>query len=120
MQEPIPAFRTHDRPLLESALNLPRATFGGKDLYATLVKKAAILYYVLIKNHAFPNGNKRIATTTLLTFLAINEKWLNAGISELTQLAITVADSPATAKDATLAHLAQYIREHLVPFGQQR
>jgi death-on-curing protein len=52
----------------------------GKRLYPTLVATAAILFYLMIKNHPFQNGNKRIAITTLLTFLYNNNKWLRADI----------------------------------------
>jgi death-on-curing family protein len=76
-QEPMTHFGKHDRGLLESALNNPRQTFGGKDLYPTLSKKAAILYYSLIKNHPFENGNKRTATAALLVFLHINNRWVS-------------------------------------------
>jgi len=47
-----------------------------KLLYHGLIGKAAILFYLLIKNHPFKNGNKRIAITTVLVFLSINKKWL--------------------------------------------
>ena len=48
-------------PALESALTQPQMTFGGADLYPTLVNKAAALGYALIKNHPFLDGNKRSA-----------------------------------------------------------
>lgn len=73
--DPMTNFDDHEYTLLESALNNPRQTYEGKDLYPTLFKKAAILYYSLIKNHPFKNGNKRTATATLLVFLYINNIW---------------------------------------------
>jgi prophage maintenance system killer protein len=66
--EPIPLFSTCQRSALDACLNLPKATFDGKELYPDLVSKAIILYYSLIKNHPFINGNKRIATTSLIVF----------------------------------------------------
>ncbi len=45
---------------LESALAQPRATFGGKELYPTIIEKAAALGFSLVMNHAFVDGNKRI------------------------------------------------------------
>lgn len=71
-KEPMVKFHEHNRARLESALNNPRQTFGGIDLYPTFTKKSAILYYGLVKNHAFRNGNKRVATATFLVFLYIN------------------------------------------------
>jgi len=40
-------------------------------LYPTLVSKASFLFYLMIKNHPFQNGNKRIAITTLFTFFIL-------------------------------------------------
>ncbi|MCX6785530.1 MAG: Fic family protein [Candidatus Komeilibacteria bacterium] len=51
----------------------PYQTFGGKQLYPGLIKKSAILFYLMIKNHPFQNGNKRIAMTTLFYFLYKNK-----------------------------------------------
>jgi death-on-curing protein len=52
---------------LESALAQPRATFDGKELYATLVEKAAVLGYLIIQNHPFVDGNKRTGHAALET-----------------------------------------------------
>lgn len=49
----------HDMGALESALAQPRMTFGGEDLYPSLVDKAA-LGFSLICNHPFVDGNKRV------------------------------------------------------------
>ena len=59
-----------DLGALESAVAQPRATFGGADLYPTLAAKAAALGYSLALNHAFVDGNKRVAHAALETFLA--------------------------------------------------
>jgi len=47
--------------LVESAAALPRQTFGGTDLYPSLAEKAAAIGFSLARNHAFNDGNKRIA-----------------------------------------------------------
>jgi len=57
--EPIPSFGSRYPNILESCLAVPFQTFNRKNLYRGLVKKAAILFYLLIKNHPFQNGNKR-------------------------------------------------------------
>ncbi len=49
-----------DLDALESALAQPRQTFAGDDLYPSLVEKAATLGYLLIQNHPFVDGNKRL------------------------------------------------------------
>jgi death on curing protein len=54
---------------LESALAQPRATFGGKDLYPSLVDKAAALGFLLIKDHPFLDGNRRPGNAAIEAFL---------------------------------------------------
>ncbi len=73
--EPIPDFSTRFPNILESCLAVPFQRFTGKSLYPNLISKASILFYLLIKNHPFQNGNKRIAMTTLFYFLYKNKKW---------------------------------------------
>ena len=74
--EPIPDFSTRYPNILESCLAAPFQSFSRKSLYSTLYLKAAVLFYLMIKNHPFQNGNKRIAMTTLFVFLHMNKKWL--------------------------------------------
>lgn len=45
----------------ESAINQIQQGLGSSDIYPTIEEKAAILLYLIVKNHAFVNGNKRIA-----------------------------------------------------------
>lgn len=113
--EPIPPFSDHTKALLESALHNPRQTFGRTDLYPTLADKGAILYYSLIKNHPFTNGNKRIATAALLVFLALNGYWLDADIQEMTQRAIDVASSDPKRHKEMVELVKHWIEAHLVP-----
>lgn len=58
--------------LLESAVLRMQASFDGKDLYVTIFEKAAAMCESLVKNHAFFDGNKRIAFIAAVTFLDIN------------------------------------------------
>ena len=57
---------------MESAVNAPFQSFGGYDVYPTIYEKAARLGFGLAQNHAFIDGNKRIAAQAVLTFLALN------------------------------------------------
>lgn len=47
-------------------------TFGGKDLYLSVEEKAAMLLYLVTKNHSFSDGNKRIAAFLFLWFMEWN------------------------------------------------
>lgn len=107
--EPIPPFKTRFPNSLESCIATPFMDYGGKDFYPGLVKKAAILFYLMVKNHPFENGNKRIAMTTLLTFLFFNEKWLMVDDQELYNFAKWVASSPPKLKAATIDAVEKFI-----------
>ena len=86
--EPIPDFGCRFPNVLESCLLVPFQKFDKKLLYKGLYQKAAILFYLLIKNHPFQNGNKRIAMTTLFAFLYKNKRWLKADNRELYNFAV--------------------------------
>ena len=57
----------------KSALGAIYQTFGGKDLYPSVEEKAANLLYLVVKNHAFTDGNKRIAAALFVWFLDRNK-----------------------------------------------
>jgi len=71
-----------DRGLIDSALAQPRAAFGGQELHPTLVEKAAALGYSLAMNHAFVDGNKRIAHAGVEAFLLRNNHELAVGVDD--------------------------------------
>jgi len=112
--EPIPDFSTRFPQKLESCLTTPFQTFGRKFLYSGLIKKAAILFYLMIKNHPFQNGNKRIAMTTLLVFLAVNKKWLKVDAKELYNFAMWVTQAPAELKKESVQAIEVFIKKHMV------
>jgi death-on-curing protein len=112
--DPISPFKEHTLSLLDSALNLPKQTFGKKELYPTLTDKAAILYYTLNKNHSFKNGNKRIATASLLVFLYVNNHWLDAGKNEMVQKALDISQSDQAKHKETLDTIKTWIKQHLI------
>lgn len=112
--ESIPDFSSRFPNLLESCLATPFQTFVRKSLYPTLISKAAILFYLLIKNHPFQNGNKRIAMTALFVFLYRNEKWLEVDTQELYNFTVWVAQSPPTVKDETVKAVEKFLKRYLV------
>lgn len=57
----------------KSTLGAIYQTFGGKEVYPTVQEKAANLLYMLVKNHAFSDGNKRIAAALFVYFLKRNK-----------------------------------------------
>lgn len=66
----------------ESAVAQISKGFGKEDFYPTLEEKAATLLYLIVKNHGFVDGNKRITAACFLLFLQSNELLDNSeGIS---------------------------------------
>ena len=61
-----------DGALLESAVAAPQATMFGKPLTADPIEVAAAYLFYLCRNHAFLDGNKRVALATCLVFLSEN------------------------------------------------
>jgi len=111
--EPIPDFSRRSPNILESCLATPFQTFGGKFLYPRFLTRVSILFYLMIKNHPFENGNKRIAVTTLFTFLFANNKWLIADIQELYNFTVWIAQSPSQFKDESVKAIEKFLKSHL-------
>lgn len=111
--EPIPDFSARFPNILESCIAMPFMKFGGRSLYKTLAARAGILFYLLIKNHPFQNGNKRVAITTLLIFLYKNDKWLSVDTTELYNFTVWIAESPSELKDIIVQAIEMYIKKHM-------
>ncbi len=112
--EPIPDFGSRFPNILESCLATPFQTFGKKNLYKTFLEKAAILFYLMIKNHPFQNGNKRIAMTTLFYFLYKNKKWLKVDNKELYNFAKWVAESNPKIRKETIKAIEKFLETYLI------
>ena len=80
-------------------------TFGGEDLYPSVEEKAAMLLYLVVKNHSFSDGNKRIAAMLFLWFMEKNGILYSADgrkrIADNTLVALTlmIAESRTEEKD---------------------
>jgi len=112
--EPIPDYSTRDYELLESSLGAPMITYGGNFLYPTFINQASILFYSLIKNHPFKNGNKRIAVMSLLIFLKLNDKWLKISPKSLYMLALDVAKSKPKDRDQVVKKIEKQIKNNII------
>lgn len=103
--------------LFNSAINAIYQTFGGEDLYPGIEKKAAMLLYLIIKNHSFNDGNKRIAVFLFLLFLKQNNKLYNFDGTKridnntLVALALMVAKSKAEEKDLIVDLIIDFISD---------
>jgi prophage maintenance system killer protein len=89
----------------KSSINTIYQTFGGEDLYPSIEEKAAMLLYLVVKNHSFSDGNKRIAAFLFLWFLEKNKILYKTDGSRLidnnTLVALTlmIAESRTEEKD---------------------
>ena len=76
--------------------------------------KAAVLFYLMVKNHPFQNGNKRIAMTTLLVFLYLNKRWLKVDIQGFYNFTVWIASSPPKLKDETIKAVEKFIASYVI------
>ena len=89
---------------LESIINNIYQTFGGQEVYPSIEEKAANFIYMIVKNHVFIDGNKRIAATLFIYFLQfynilyINEQQVIDN-NTLVALTLLIAESNPKEKD---------------------
>lgn len=88
-----------DLGLLESAVAQPRQTFGGADLYPSIVEKAVALGFSLISNHPFVDGNKRVGHAALEVFLLLNGFELDAPVDDQERIVLGVASGEITREE---------------------
>jgi len=87
------------RAALESAVNQPRQSFGGVDLYPGIFEKAAVLVRGIICGHVFADGNKRTGMEVGLIFLELNGWEVHLTKDEYVGLALDVAGARERGKD---------------------
>ena len=93
-------------------------TFGGEELYPSVEEKAAMLLYLVTKNHSFSDGNKRIAATLFLWFLNGNHILYNADgskrLADSTLVAITlmIAESKTEEMDVMVKVVVNLINKN--------
>lgn len=118
--EPIPDFETRFPDKLESCIATPFQTFDRKSLYKGLVGKSSILFYLMIKNHPFQNGNKRIAVTTLMFFLVQNKKWLSTSNENIYEFACKVAESKPEERQNIMLVINYFIEENIEDYDESK
>ena len=99
-----------DIEALKSALAQPRMTFGGRDLYPTLVEKAAVLGFALIHNHPFIDGNKRVGHAAMEVFLLLNGFEIEAPAEEQEAIILRVA-----AGELSRQEFSEWLKSRIAP-----
>jgi death-on-curing family protein len=112
--EPIPHFATRFPYVLEKCVATVFQTYNRKSLYSGFLKQVAVLFYLMIKNHPFQNGNKRIAMTATIYFIYKNGKWIEVDNQELYNFAKWVAESNSKLKDETVAAIEKFFQNYIV------
>ena len=93
-------------------------TFGGEELYPSVEEKAAMLLYLVTKNHSFSDGNKRIAATLFLWFLNGNhilyhpDGTKRIADSTLVALTLMIAESRTEEKDVMVKVVVNLINKN--------
>lgn len=87
--------------LLHSAIERPKVTFGGNDLYPTVYEKATALFHSLINNHPFKDGNKRTALLALVRFLHLNGYILKHPFKQTVDITLRIQKKKINFKEIT-------------------
>ena len=96
-----------DFALLHSAVERPRATYGGRSLYPNIFAKAAALLQSICLNHPFTDGNKRTAWITAGTFLWINGWHLMAKRAEAADFMVKVDN-----EKPDILEISKWLKKH--------
>jgi len=128
-EDPISPPGVKDMKLLESAVARPFQSAGQADAYADIFEKSAALFHSLVNNHAFHNGNKRVALVATQVLLAQESYWLeHPSDKEMFEFARAAAAHELT-KDRSdeISHIAEWLRsnsrkaikgEHPLKYGE--
>lgn len=114
--DPHYTFDTRFKGKLESSITQPFQEIAGQRLYPTLFDKAAILFYLCVKNHPFEDGNKRMGLLLLLLILLKNGKWIECTNDELFDFVIYVAKSKTEDKDQVLQYIKNFLEKYTIDY----
>jgi death-on-curing protein len=101
-----------DQGLLESALGMPRATFGGQFVHEDLFTMAAAYAFHIAENQAFVDGNKRTGVLVAVVFLELNGYIVEEPPSRFYEVMIAIAE-----RRTDKAGLAETLRQLARPLG---
>lgn len=93
--------------LLESAVAMPQAGFGGQYLHADLFEMAAAYLFHIVQNHPFVDGNKRVGAMAAFTFLKLNGFSLIAKEAAFEKMVRGVAEGKGTKVE-----IAEFLRKN--------
>ena len=112
-----PLFGNEKDDSFKSSIGQIYQTFDGVDLYPSVEEKAAMLLYLVTKNHSFSDGNKRIAATLFLWFMNNNgilyreDGTKRIADSTLVALTLMIAESRTQEKDVMVKVVVNLINK---------
>ena len=99
----------HDEKLIKSALARPFQTAFGKEMYPSLVNKAAAVLDSIARNHGYRDGNKRTAMAVANIFLNLNDIELDFTNKEYEEFMLHVVNNKPTIEE-----ISQWLSRHIV------
>ncbi len=102
-----------DPGMLQSAVAMPEAGFGGTYLHADMFEMAAAYLFHIVMNHPFIDGNKRAGFVAAVAFLDLNGFQLMMHQADAYDLVIGVCEGTVTKKQLAVA-----LRENSAPFAE--
>jgi death-on-curing protein len=96
-----------DMGLLQSAVAIPQASFGGEFLHEDLYAMGAAYLFHLVQNHAFVDGNKRVGLAAMLSFLDMNSIEFIAEGDDVYEMVLRVAKG-----ELDKADIAEFLRNN--------
>jgi len=88
-----------DMGLLQSALSMPGAGFGGRYLHHDIFEMAAAYLFHIVQNHPFVDGNKRTGAAAAVVFLLMNNIDINVDEKTFEQMVLSVAKGKSNKAD---------------------
>ena len=96
-----------DKGLLESAVSMPKTSFGGQFAHQDIYEMAAAYLFHIIMNHPFVDGNKRTGTVCGIAFLKLNGIWVKPDNEAFAEFVLAVAQS-----QKTKPQIAAFLKQH--------
>src|SRR3990172_8650460 len=96
-----------DMGLLQSAIAMPQAGFGGQFLHADLFEMAAAYLFHIVQNHPLVDGNKRVGAAAAMVFLELNHVEVRVSNETLVETVLAVAQGKLGK-----AAIAEFLRKH--------
>ncbi len=101
------SYGLRDLGLLQSAIAMPQASFGGEYLHHDIFEMAAAYLFHIVQNHAFLDGNKRTGAAAAVVFLAMNDIEIEADEDGLVDITLATATDQADKQ-----RIAEFFRSH--------